>query len=256
MPVSFRVYRVRVVRNDAVGESVGFDRCLRDALAAGLGLMLCSAQYGGWKRLGLSVERSKLNMSTKINSKPRNSIRLPEQRWDQARECYVRGEGSLTVLASRFSISVATVEARCRREGWVKLRNQRRRQSLTELVGGSPTNNAPIPIKDAEWWSDRDKEHLVQNLDVCGSLRREIEAKIGGASATELERLAIAQRAIIESERELLELKPRSPKQNVPSLRPSGKKTWEDWEAEVLELNPHLKTGEPPPMSESDDSLE
>src|SRR5437016_3745520 len=107
-------------------------------------------------------------MKTNPRQQPKQT-RLPEQRWEQARDAYVRGEGSLRVLAKRFTVSLATTEARSRREGWVKLRRQREQGALKQLVGDIPVSvpRGPIaaaPVEDVGWWAARDKEHLLQNL--------------------------------------------------------------------------------------------
>ena len=148
-------------------------------------------------------------MKTKQREQPKLT-RLPEQRWEQARDAYVRGEGSLRSLAERFNVSLATMEARCRREGWVKLRHQREQGALKQLVGEAPVSVAQGPIapasfEDVEWWSVRDKEHLLQNLGACGKIRQAVETQIGSAKAGDLEKLANAVRALTETERELLE---------------------------------------------------
>src|SRR5437588_5475001 len=124
-------------------------------------------------------------MKTKQPEQPKLT-RLPEQRWEQARDAYVRGEGSLRALAERFSVSLATMEARCRRECWVNLRRQREHGALKQLVGETPASVAQRPVAPAsfenvEWWADRDKEHLLQNLGACGKIRQAVETQIGSA---------------------------------------------------------------------------
>ena len=42
--------------------------------------------------------------------------------WKEVREHYLKGEGSTRALADEFGISISTIQARCRREGWVQLR--------------------------------------------------------------------------------------------------------------------------------------
>src|SRR5207237_3613457 len=104
-------------------------------------------------------------------------------------------------------------------------RRQREQGALKQLVGDMPVSvpRGPVaaaPVEHVEWWAARDKEHLLQNLETCGKIRRAVESQIGGAKAGELEKLANAVRALTETERELLELKPRSPQHKAPSLRP------------------------------------
>jgi hypothetical protein len=156
--------------------------------------------------------------------------RTTPQQWEMVRGAYVRGEGSLRQLAARHGLSLSTTEARCRRQDWVALRHQREENAMKGVVGETPVHGGPAPVEDATWWKDRDKEHLLQNLELTGRLRQAVEGKIPGASATELERLAGALEAVVGAERTLLELTPRSPKQKGPSLRPRrpeyGSREW------------------------------
>src|SRR5207237_2921089 len=103
---------------------------------------------------------------------------------------------------------------------------QREQGALKELVGETPASVAqrtvaPASFENVEWWADRDKEHLLQNLGACGKIRQAVETQIGSAKAGDLEKLANAVRALTETERELLELKPRSSQSKAPSLRPT-----------------------------------
>ena len=148
--------------------------------------------------------------------------RATPQKWEDVRRSYIEGEGSLRQLARRHGLSLSTVEARCRREDWVRLRQKRQDAALEKVVGTSSARVITAPVQDADWWAEHDKEHLLENLELTRRLRQAVEQRITGASATELERLAGAASAIASTERELLELTPRSPKSKAPSLRPNS----------------------------------
>jgi hypothetical protein len=42
--------------------------------------------------------------------------------WKEVRERYLNGEASTRTLAQEYGISISTLQARCRREGWVEER--------------------------------------------------------------------------------------------------------------------------------------
>ena len=156
-------------------------------------------------------------MNTQAENPPE---RATPQKWEQVRGSYVRGEASLRRLAQRHGLPLSTVEARCRREGWVSLREKRQKAGLETLVG-VPSGNAVIrAVEDGDWWAEQDRAHLQQNLELTGRLRQAVEGKIPAASATELERLAGALESVVGAERTLLELTPRTAKNKAPSLRP------------------------------------
>jgi hypothetical protein len=145
-----------------------------------------------------------------------------ERDWEQVRDAYIQGEGSLNRLAQRYGLPLSTVEARSRREGWVVLRQKRKQAALERVVGTSPTISigGVTPVKDSDWWTKQGEEHLLQNLEVTRRLRHAVDKKIGEATATELEKLGGALESVVEAERKLLELTPRSAKDKSPTLRP------------------------------------
>jgi hypothetical protein len=158
------------------------------------------------------------------------SERAAPRDWEQIRDDYIRGAGSLRQLAERHGLPLSTVEARCRRERWVSLREKRQKAGLETLVG-VPTGNAVIgAVEDRDWWAEQDREHLQQNLELTRRLRQAVEKKIANATANELERLGGALEGVVNAERVLLELTPRTAKNKAPSLRPRkpeyGSREW------------------------------
>src|SRR5882724_8151074 len=141
--------------------------------------------------------------------------------WEQIRDAYIRGEGSLRRLAQRHGLPLSTVEARCRPEEWVSLRQKRQETGLEKVVGTYTGGAVAAPVEDRRWWAERDHEHLQQNLELTRRLRQAVDKKIAEASATELEKLGGALESVVKAERELLELTPRTAKNKAPSLRPN-----------------------------------
>lgn len=142
------------------------------------------------------------------------------QRWEQIRQSYVLGEGSLVQLAARHGVNLSTMEARCRREGWCALRKQRQDAALERTVGAVPATGVVAPVGDSDWWAEHDRQHLHENIAATQRLRRAVDNKIPTATAGELERLANALQAVVASERVLLELSPHRSKHKGPTLRP------------------------------------
>ena len=156
-------------------------------------------------------------MNTNADSPPE---RATPRAWEQIRDAYIRGEGSLRRLAQQHGLPLTTVEGRCRREDWVALREKRQKAGLETLVG-VPSGNAEIgAVKDGDWWAEQDREHLQQSLEVTRRLRQAVDRRIPEATATELEKLGGALEAVVNAERELLELTPRTARNKAPSLRP------------------------------------
>jgi len=156
--------------------------------------------------------------------------RATPRQWEEIRDGYIRGEGSLRRLAQRHGLPLSTVEARCRRENWVSLRGKRHEAALEKTVGVPPGNVVIGAVKDHDWWAEQDREHLQQNLELTRRLRQAVDKKIAEATANELERLGGALEAVVSAERVLLELTPRTAKNKAPSLRPHkpepGSRAW------------------------------
>lgn len=65
--------------------------------------------------------------------RPKPVFRPPAD-WEYIRDLFIVGEGSTRALAKAHGVKLSTLQARCRREGWVQLRAERAETALDEVI--------------------------------------------------------------------------------------------------------------------------
>jgi hypothetical protein len=56
--------------------------------------------------------------------------------WERIQHEFILGQGSTRSLAARHGVRLSTLQARCKRQGWVELRDMRAQEALDDLVCG------------------------------------------------------------------------------------------------------------------------
>ena len=146
--------------------------------------------------------------------------------WLEVRDAYVRGEGSLRILADRFGLNVGTVERHAARENWSELRQRRDAAALATLVPEIPQPPVPVELPSfevtAEWLEERQAAHFVENEDFIAKGRRELTKRLESPERLDsdaLARLISAADALQNMEARLIGIRDR--RKDKPAKRRS-----------------------------------
>jgi len=153
--------------------------------------------------------------------------------WTLCREDYIRGRGSLAVVAGRHGVAKSSVEKKARNEEWTRLRRDFEKHQLENLLPPAlPTPPlapiAPDGVVSDSWLAQRVEIYYQRNAELLDKARGLLVKKLADEKSDlgtdGLAKLTSALGGIVDAENKLLGLnhrqkgKPRRPQQ--PSVEP------------------------------------
>ena len=150
--------------------------------------------------------------------------------WTACREDYIRGRGSLAVMASRHGLKKASVEKCAKRESWTKLRREFEKHQLEKLLPPALPSPpfapvAPDGVVSDGWLAQRLEIHFQKNMELLDKTRTLLDTKLTAnekPSMDELGKMTTALAGIVTAEIALLGLNRRKDKRrrSTPDLPP------------------------------------
>ena len=143
---------------------------------------------------------------------------IQRETWTQCREDYLRGRGSLAVVASRHGLKKASVEKCAKREGWTKLRCEFEAAQLAKLIPPPQPTLPPVPVApdgvvSSEWLAQRQELYYRENAALVDKARSWLAKKLADEKndlgTDELAKLTNALGGIVDAENKLLGLNHR-----------------------------------------------
>lgn len=149
---------------------------------------------------------------------------IPREKWLTAREDYIRGRGSLAVVAARHGLKRGSVEKRARNENWTGLRGEFEGAQLAKLIpppsaGLPPAPVAPDGVVSSEWLTVRQELYYRENAALLDKARKLLDEKLTASekpSTDELGKMVSALNVVVSAESQLLGLRDRSRRKEKP----------------------------------------
>lgn len=148
------------------------------------------------------------------------SNHITREQWTSCREDYIRGRGSLAIVAARHGLRVGSVERRARQEHWTKLRAEYEAAQLAKLIPAKPQVETPVPIAvdgavSERWLAQRQEIYYRKSADLIDKTRALLAQKLDvqtELSPDALAKLTSALGGLVDAEIKLLGLNRRSDK--------------------------------------------
>ena len=143
---------------------------------------------------------------------------IQRETWTQCREDYLRGRGSLAIVASRHGLKKASVEKCAKREGWTRLRCDFEAAQLAKLIPPPAASLPPVPVApdgvvSDSWLAQRVEIYYQRNAELLDKARSLVAKKLADEKndlgTDELAKLTNALGGIVDAENKLLGLNHR-----------------------------------------------